>query len=138
MTPNQIELVQKTWTRVAPIGDTAATLFYGKLFELDPALRKLFNGSMEVQGRKLMTMIGTAVNGLGHVDEILPAVRELGQRHVRYGVKDAHYDTVGAALLWTLERGLGEAFTPPVKQAWSTAYLTLADVMKDAAAQVAA
>lgn len=119
---------------MVPIKDKAAELFYGRLFELDPSLKPLFKGDMAQQGRKLMTMIGTAVSGLTRLDQIVPAVRDLGRRHVGYGVKDAHYATVGAALLWALETGLGPAFTPEVKAAWATTYGTLAGVMKQAAA----
>jgi hemoglobin-like flavoprotein len=108
------------------------------LFEMDPALKPLFKGDMAEQGRKLTAMIGTAVSGLTDLPSIVPAVQDLGRRHVKYGVKDAHYDTVGAALLWTLEQGLGEAFTPEAKEAWATAYGVLASTMKDAAAKVPA
>lgn len=137
MTPEQIELVKQSWAQVVPISDKAAELFYGKLFELDPSVRSLFSGDMEEQGRKLMKMIGTAVNALDRLDDVVPAVQELGVRHIAYGVKDEHYDTVGAALLWTLETGLGEAFTEPTKEAWATVYGILAETMKSAAAKAA-
>jgi len=123
---------------VLPISDKAAELFYGKLFELDPSLKPLFKGDMKEQGEKLMKMINTAVNGLDQLDQIVPAVQQLGVRHVNYGVKDKEYDTVGAALLWTLETGLGDAFTDEVKEAWATVYGILADTMKAAAADAAA
>jgi hemoglobin-like flavoprotein len=138
MTPEKIALVQSTWAQVMPIKDQAAELFYGKLFEMDPAVKPLFKGDMKAQGQKLMTMISTAVAGLTRLDQLVPAVQDLGRRHVGYGVKDAHYDTVGAALLWTLETGLGPAFTPETKQAWAETYGTLAGVMKEAGAKVAA
>jgi hemoglobin-like flavoprotein len=138
MTPKQIELVQSSWKKVLPIADTAAEMFYAKLFSLDPSVKSLFKGDMKTQGKKLMSMIGTAVSGLAQLDTIVPAVQALGRRHVNYGVKDQHYDTVGAALLWTLEQGLGEGFTAEVKTAWATAYGVLAKTMKDAAATVAA
>jgi hemoglobin-like flavoprotein len=137
MTPAQTELIKSSWAQVVPISDKAAELFYGKLFELDPSVRSLFKGDMAEQGQKLMRMIGTAVNGLDRLDEIVPAVQQLGVRHVEYGVKDEHYDTVGAALLWTLETGLGDAFTAETKEAWATVYGILADTMKSAAAQAA-
>lgn len=133
MTPEQIQSIQSTWIQVMPIADKAAELFYGKLFELDPAVKPMFKGDMTEQGRKLMKTIGVVVNSLTRLDEIVPTARELGRKHVAYGVKPEHYDTVGAALLWTLEQGLGSAFTPPVKEAWAAAYGTLATVMKDAA-----
>lgn len=135
MTPEQIELVKSSWAKVVPIADTAAKLFYGKLFELDPALKPLFKGDMTEQGRKLTRMIGTAVSGLDRLDQIVPAVKDLGVRHVAYGVQDSHYDTVGSALLWTLGQGLGDAFTPDVETAWATVYGLLADTMKTAAAE---
>lgn len=138
MTPQQIELVKSSWAKVVPIKDTAAELFYTQLFTLDPALKPLFKGDMKEQGRKLMSMIAVAVNALDKLDTIVPAVQDLGKRHVGYGVKAAHYDTVAAALLWTLGQGLGDAFTPAVKDAWVAAYTVLATTMKDAAATVAA
>lgn len=133
MTPRQIELVQSTWKDVDAIADTAAQLFYGRLFGLDPSLQPLFRGDMREQGRKLMMMIGTAVKGLSDLERLLPAVQALGRRHAGYGVQPAHYDTVAAALLWTLGQGLGPAFTPEVKAAWTETYLTLAGAMKAAA-----
>lgn len=138
MTPQQTALVQSTWSKVVPIQDQVARLFYDKLFEMDPSLRPLFKGDMVEQGRKLMAMINTAINGLSRLNEIVPAVQALGRRHVGYGVKEAHYETVGAALLWTLEQGLGPSFTPEVRQAWATAYGLLAGVMKEAAATAVA
>jgi hemoglobin-like flavoprotein len=135
MTPEQIALVQISFAQVLPIADTAAALFYSRLFELDPSLKQLFKGELQEQGRKLMTMIRLVVNGLNRLDQLVPAVQELGRRHARYGVQDEHYDTVGAALLWTLQQGLGPGFTPEVEAAWATAYTLLADTMKAAAAE---
>jgi hemoglobin-like flavoprotein len=137
MTPEQVQLVKNSWAQALPIADEAAKLFYGKLFELDPSLKPLFKGDMVEQGKKLMKMINTAVNGLDRLNEIVPAVQQLGVRHISYGVRDEHYDTVGAALLWTLGAGLGEAFTAETKEAWATVYGILADTMKSAAAQAA-
>jgi hemoglobin-like flavoprotein len=133
MTQQQKHLVQTSFARVAPIADTAAALFYQRLFELDPSVRALFKSELTEQGRKLMQMIGVAVRGLDRLDELVPAVRDLGTRHAAYGVKDGHYETVGAALLWTLERGLGPEFTPEVEEAWVAVYRLLAATMKDAA-----
>lgn len=133
MTPKQIQLVQKTWKLVMPISEQAAAMFYGRLFQLDPTLRKLFKTDLKQQGQKLVQMISVAVNGLPKLDSIVPAVEDLGRRHVDYQVTDEMYDTVGEALLWTLEQGLGDTFTPEVKQAWAETYDTLADVMKSAA-----
>lgn len=133
MTPAQIQLVQSTWAQVLPIADTAATLFYGRLFELDPALRPLFKPDLAAQKKNLMQTLGFAVGGLNNPEALLPAVKQLGKRHAGYNVKDEHYDTVAAALLWTLEQGLGAGFTPDVKAAWTAVYVTLADTMKQAA-----
>ncbi|WP_455366152.1 globin family protein [Kaarinaea lacus] len=137
MTPEQKMLVQTTFKDVVPIADTAAKLFYNKLFELDPELKSLFKGDMEEQGRKLMKIIGTAVNGLDQLDEIVPVVEDLGRRHVSYGVKDKDYNTVGTALLWTLQQGLDSGFTPEVEEAWTVVYTLLADTMKNAASKAA-
>lgn len=137
MTPTQKQLVQSTFLRVAPIAEPAAAMFYARLFELDPALRPLFTGDMKAQGVKLMRMIGMAVAGLDRLEELVPTVRQLGIRHSSYGVRDEHYDTVAAALLWTLEQGLGDAFTPEARDAWAAVYGVLASTMKTAAATAA-
>jgi hemoglobin-like flavoprotein len=133
MTPEQITLVRESFAKVAPIAPAAAAMFYERLFALDPSLRSLFKGDMNEQGRKLMAMIGTAVANLNRLDEIVPAVRDLGRRHAGYNVQAAHYDTVAEALLWTLEQGLGADFTPPTRDAWATCYGVLAGEMKAAA-----
>jgi hemoglobin-like flavoprotein len=138
MTPESIKLVKTTWAQVVPIKEKAAELFYGKLFELDPGLKPLFKGDMPEQGKKLMMTINTVVNALDKIEPLVPVVQDLGRRHVKYGVKDKHYDTVAAALLWTLGAGLGDAYTPAVNAAWTEAYTLLATVMKTAAAEVAA
>jgi hemoglobin-like flavoprotein len=130
MTNEQIKLVQDSFRQVAPIAETAAQLFYARLFELDPDLELLFKGNLSEQGRKLMQMLGLAVNGLNRMDQLLPVVQSLGTRHVGYGVRDKDYDTVGQALLWTLGKGLGEAFTPDVEAAWSSVYAALASAMQ--------
>lgn len=133
MTEDQKTLVQESWELVVPISETAAELFYARLFELDPDLKPLFsNADMKEQGKKLMLMITTAVRGLGDLGQLIGAIQAMGKRHVGYGVKAEHYDTVGAALLDTLEKGLGEHWTPDHKEAWALTYTTLATVMKDA------
>lgn len=137
MNNEQKLLVQKTFEMVAPIADTAAALFYGRLFEVDPSLKPLFRGDLKDQGKKLMSTLKVAVHALDRLDALIPTVQALGRRHLAYGVRDDHYDTVGAALLWTLEKGLGEAWTPETKEAWTTVYNVLAKVMKDAANEVA-
>lgn len=133
MTPNQIKLVQTSFAKVAPIAATAADLFYGRLFEIAPQVRAMFPDDLSNQKKKLMAMLGFAVAGLSHLDTLVPAVQALGRRHAGYGVTAAHYTPVGAALLWTLQQGLGEAFTPEVKDAWATAYIILSTTMIDAA-----
>jgi nitric oxide dioxygenase len=128
LTSTQIKLVQDSFALVAPIADTAAQLFYGRLYELDPSLRLMFKSDMKEQGRKLMQMLSVAVHALNNLDGIISAVQALGQRHVGYGVTMEHYAIVGDALLWTLEQGLGEAFTPDVKEAWTAVYVLLTQV----------
>jgi hemoglobin-like flavoprotein len=138
MTPEQVKLVQESFGKVAPIADKAADLFYDRLFEIAPEVRPLFPQDLSGQKQKLMQMLTTAVTNLHQVEKIVPAVQDLGRRHVAYGVTPKHYEPVGAALLWTLEQGLGPAFTPPVKDAWTATYTTVAKVMSEAAAQVPA
>ena len=133
MGPEQVKLVQSSFAAVLPIADEAGKLFYDRLFALDPALRPLFKGDMAEQSRTLMRMIAVAVNGLDRLDAIAPALKALGVRHAGYGVRDGHYATVGDALLWTLEQGLGERFTPDVAEAWGAAYGLLAQTMQTAA-----
>ena len=138
MTPAQISLVQNSFSQVVPIRDVAAGLFYDRLFALDPATRTLFtNSDMGAQGQKLMATIGTVVAGLGRPEAVVPAAQALARRHVGYGVTAAHYGIVGEALLWTLERGLGEGFTPEVRCAWVKVYGVLAATMQAGAAEVA-
>lgn len=132
MKPEQITAVQESWREVESISDQAAALFYERLFTLDPSLQSLFQGDMVAQGKKLMSMIGVAVRGLSRLDSIVPAVEQLGVRHAGYGVKEEDYDTVAAALLWTLGQGLGAHFTDELKQAWTEAYTLLASTMKAA------
>ncbi len=133
MTPQQVQEVQASFAKVEPIADQAAALFYRRLFETAPEVRALFSGDMEVQGRKLMTAIATVVNSLGDFAAVMPAVCDLAKRHVAYGVRPEHYELVGAALLWTLERGLGDDFTPAVSAAWAAAYGALSEMMIAAA-----
>lgn len=138
MTPEQVDLVQGTFKKVAPIADAAADIFYDKLFEISPDARALFPDDMTDQKKKLMQMIGVAVNGLRDLEAVVPAVQALGARHQAYAVKDEHYDQVGAALLYTLGKGLGDDFTPEAEAAWTETYGLLASVMKDAQKAAAA
>jgi hemoglobin-like flavoprotein len=137
VTEVQIGLVQETWAQVEPIAETAAEIFYGRLFELDPNLKPLFKSDIKSQGEKLMMILGTAVNGLNNLEAIVPVVQEMGKRHVGYGVKERDYGTVGESLLWTLEKGLGKAFTSEVKEAWTTVYTLLSSVMIEASKETA-
>ena len=132
MKVDQITLVQDTFDKVRPISEEAAKLFYNRLFELAPSLKSLFKGDMKTQGRMLMQMLDYAVTGLDRLDTIILAIQNLGIRHVGYGVKDEYYETVGEALLWTLEQSLGKDFTQDVKDAWTEAYKLLSDIMKSA------
>ncbi|MCB4767788.1 globin domain-containing protein [Ancylobacter sp. Lp-2] len=132
MTPDRIALLRDSFAKVRPISEAAAGLFYGRLFEIAPEVRPLFNGDMTEQGRKLMATLGVVVNGMHDLPALLPAVQRLGARHAGMGVTAAHFAPVGAALIWTLEQGLGEAFTPPVREAWTEAYGLLSGVMIEA------
>jgi len=133
MTPEQIELVQGSFAKVVPIKDAAAGIFYDRLFEIAPQTKAYFKGDMAEQGMKLMATLGVVVNGLKDLDKIVPVAQELAVRHVDYGVKAEDYDSVGAALLFALGKGLGDGFSPEVESAWATAYTTLAGVMTGAA-----
>jgi nitric oxide dioxygenase len=129
MTPSQIKLVQDSFAKVAPISDQAAIIFYNRLFEVAPNVRALFPDDLTEQRKKLMATLAIVVNGLTSLDAVLPAASALAKRHVGYGAKPEHYPVVGAALLWTLEKGLGEAWTPELAQAWSAAYGLLSGTM---------
>ena len=129
MTPDQVKLVQDSFAKVAPISETAAELFYGRLFEIAPQVKAMFPADMTEQRRKLMMMLAAVVKGLGDLPSILPAASALATRHVSYGAKAEHYPVVGSALLWTLEKGLGDGWTPDVAAAWTTAYGTLSGYM---------
>ena len=133
MTPEHVKLVRESFAKVAPIAPQAAALFYGRLFEIAPEVKPLFKRDIAEQGRMLMQVLVTAVGGLDDLAALVPAVQDLGRRHGRYGVTDAHYGVVGEALLWTLGQGLGDGFTPAVKEAWIAVYTVLADTMMQAA-----
>src|SRR5438874_12733223 len=133
MKSSQITLVQSTFDRILPISDVAARIFYDRLFHLDPSLRRLFNGDLRMQGKKLMDAVSIIVGNLNRPDRIVPGIRALGRRHAAYGVQERHYETFGDALIWTIEHGLGDAFTPDVRSAWAAVYDLLAETMKEAA-----
>ena len=116
MSPEQKALVKETWRKVAPMADAAARLFYDRLFEIDATTRQLFKTTdLTEQRRKLIQALTMVVQGLDHLEALVPTIADLGRRHAQFGVTDAHYDAVGAALLWTLEQGLGPAFTPKAR-----------------------
>jgi hemoglobin-like flavoprotein len=138
LTSEQIRLVREGFLELAPYTDAVAAMFYRRLFELDPALRPMFRGDLEEQGRKLMAVLQIAVRSLDRLESLLPAVRALGRRHADYGVQPRHYDTVAAALLWTLEKVLGPHFTPAARASWTACYTTLAATMQAAAEPQAA
>jgi hemoglobin-like flavoprotein len=136
MSPEQKTLVKSTWSKVIPIADAAATLFYNRLFEIDSSTRSLFKSAdMAEQRRKLVQALAAVVSGLDNLASLVPVLEKMGRNHVGYGVTDKHYDSVGAALLWTLEQGLKEAWTPAAKDAWTAAYGAVAGVMLGAARQ---
>jgi hemoglobin-like flavoprotein len=139
MTPREIELVQQSFEKVRPIAAAAAELFYGKLFELDPSLKPMFkSGNMKEQGKMLMNMIASAVRGLSNAQALIPVLTDLGRRHTAYGVMKHHYVTVGSALIWTLEQGMGKDFTAEVRDAWCAAYELMAGVMQHGMGMAAA
>lgn len=131
MTPDEKDIVRASWQQVVPIAGTAADLFYQRLFEIDPDLRALFNGvDLDAQKSKLVQALATTIARLDDLDTLAPQLAELGRRHSGYGVADEHYDTVGAALLWTLQQGLGDGWTPETKKAWASAYTLVAGAMQ--------
>ena len=129
MNASDVALVQDSFKKVAPISEVAAELFYGRLFEVAPQVKPMFRGDMKEQGRKLMATLGVVVTGLTRLETVLPAASALAKQHVAYGVKAEHYPIVGGALLWTLEKGLGDAWTPELAAAWTAAYGTLSGYM---------
>jgi hemoglobin-like flavoprotein len=134
LTKEEMDLVQGDWAKVVPIAETAATLFYDRLFSLDPSVKAMFPSDLTDQKKKLMQTIGVAVNSLGNLPELVPVVQALGKRHVGYGVKAQHYETVGSALLWTLKAGLGDGFTIEHEAAWGKVYGVLSKTMIEASA----
>ncbi len=135
MSPETVKMVQESFQKVAPIADKAADIFYDRLFEVAPQVRPMFPAEMSNQKEKLMKTLGVAIQNLHQVETVLPTIKELAVKHIDYGVKDEHYDIVGGALLYTLEKGLGDAWTSELKDAWAEVYNTVATVMKDAAAE---
>jgi hemoglobin-like flavoprotein len=136
MKPETERLVRESWARFEPVAEQSARYFYDKLFELDPEAERLFaRTDMEAQGRKVMQMFAEIVRILDRPEALITEVADLGRRHVHYGARDHQYDSVGTAMLWTLDRGLGPAFTPEVRNAWTEAYLLVSTIARRAAAQ---
>lgn len=129
MTPPQIEQVQSSVAKVAPIAEQAAVIFYDRLFAQVPAIRAMFPQDMREQHKKLMATLAIVVGGLGDLPTVLPAASALGRRHVGYGVTPEHYQVVGGALLYTLEQGLGSDWTAELAAAWTSAYTLLSNDM---------
>ena len=133
MTPDQIKLVQDSFAKVVPISEKASALFYQRLFEIAPEVRPLFNTAMPDQGRKLMSMLNELVRNLNNLESMIPTAEALAVRHVCYGVVPKYYESVGQSLIWTLEQGLGDDFTPATREAWLHVYQVLSGVMIRAA-----
>ena len=133
MTPDQILLVRESFAKIAPIKAAAAAIFYDRLFQVAPEFRGLFPTDLTEQGAKLMAAIGVVAAGLERLEGIIPQIHELGRRHATYGVKDGHYVIVGDTLIWTLEKAMGDAFTPQTRKAWIEAYGMVAEAMIAAA-----
>ena len=136
MDPNTINLVQSSFQKVLPIADQAMAIFYDKLFEINPSVKPLFPENTEQMGKqrnKLRDMLATAVSKLNNLQKLVPVLEDLGKRHAGYGVQAEHYNHVGAALLATLEAGLGDEFTPDVRQAWTDVYGVMSNTMIRAA-----
>jgi hemoglobin-like flavoprotein len=129
LTTTQVELIQTSFQQVLPIADTAGMLLYERIFTLAPETRWLFDDDIRPQAKRLMAAVKTVVDGLGELESVAPMLVRLGARHVRYGVRPEHFEVVGAAVMWTLEQGLGEAFTPPVRDAWAAAWEIITDAM---------
>jgi len=129
MNPRQVDQVRASFAKIVPIADQAAALFYDRLFETAPEVRALFGDNMHSQGQKLMAALSTVVNNLGQIERIAPMACDLAKRHLAYGVRPEHYAVVGTALLWTLEQGLGDEFTPALRTAWAAAYSTSSEAM---------
>lgn len=135
MNKQEIQILQRSFSLIEPLAETAASLFYARLFELDPTLRSMFKADIKEQGEKLMATLKLVVVGLDNPEKIISVVQSLGRRHIEYGVQSQHYVTVGEALLWTLEKGLGDAYTPEIENAWKTAFTLLSGLMLKAAAE---
>jgi hemoglobin-like flavoprotein len=136
MTPEQINLIQENFDSLAPLAENAATVFYNRLFAMRPTLRLLFPADLHEQKKKLMATLGLAIKSLNETDKLIPVLENLGRRHALYGVREEHYDVVGAALLLTLRDALGRNFTAEANDAWTQMYGFVAATMKRAAREL--
>ena len=134
MTPEQVQIIKLTFTQAMTAKDQVGRLFYDRLFAIAPDTKPLFKGDIDAQSRKLMDTLALAIGSLRDKPALVATLEALARRHIAYGVRDEHYDKVGEALLWTLEHGLGAAFTPHAREAWTALYATVAQVMRNAAA----
>lgn len=132
LTNDQKIIVQTTFAQISD-ADLLMSRFYDRLFEIDPNTRVLFKGDMAQQRKKLIQTLAVVVHGLDNLPALVPAIQELGKRHVSYGINVKHWESVGAALLWALADAFGDAFTEPVSQAWATAYGIIAQTAISAA-----
>jgi hemoglobin-like flavoprotein len=138
MTPDHVKLIRESWSAVAPIADAAAELFYRRLFEIDPDTRPLVAGTdMARQRGRLLEAMGLVVARADRIGSLVPQLEALGRRHAGYGVRDRHYETVGAALIWTLEQGLGEGFDAETRAAWTEAYALVSGAMRRGTCDIA-
>ncbi len=138
MTPQQETLIRETWRQVSPIAEAAAEMFYSRLFEIEPAARELFHATdMARQRRAVIEALTFVVEELEKPEALLPVLHDLGRRHAAYGLRDTHFEAVGAALLWTLAQGLGPAWSPKAEAAWTEAYGMIAGAMREGAREAA-
>src|SRR5215471_4847750 len=130
MTPRQIQLVKNSWAIVSTLDIiTVGSLFYNRLFEIDPETKPMFSVTVEEQARKAMSMLNYIIQKLDKLDDIVDEVTKLAQAHAKYGVGPEHYLTGGVALLWTLEKGLGKHWNEEVREAWVSCYTVLSNAM---------
>ncbi|HEX6880485.1 MAG TPA: globin domain-containing protein [Terriglobales bacterium] len=130
MTSRQKQIVKESFPLIREVAIPVSLLFYGRLFDLDPSLRKLFHIDMKEQSQKLVAMLDAIVSGIEDWDRIVPVLRELGQRHVNYGVKGAHYDTLCSALVWAFGQGLQPGFDDETRAAWTAVIQSVNEQMK--------
>ncbi|MBL8807749.1 MAG: hypothetical protein JNN22_12955 [Rhodospirillales bacterium] len=132
MTPQQIRLVRDSFARIAPSHQLVGARFYENLFRIDPSLRSHFQGDMREQGTKLIAAMAAVVRSLDEPSPAADLLRDLGKRHVGYGVDKRHYSAVGTALLETLGECFGPAFNAHLREAWVATFAVISDAMNSA------